>query len=921
MKGENETKRQFVNGTVQSIVERGQRYQAEILCELGRELSMARDEIELLQALIHPAVQAGPTHANLMYVDLDNGDGLGEGEIVAVWQRTVPPSPPVPVEIHLRMSEFSLLRQWASTPDEPVCVADVVMDERLDESVRNLLIKAGLKAAIGIPLIQAGRWVGQLTFGWDKVHEFKGQELEIYRALIGLASPAVENRRLMNNLEQIITEHTTQLSIASDIAGQVNAILDPDELLNTVIPLLKERFDLYYVHIYVQDEGTRELRLRAGYGEVGQIMLEQGLRISLDQEHSLVAQAARTRETVAVHNVMQDPDHVLNPLLPNARSEMAMPLIVPSPTGDQLMGIFAVQHDKANHFTLARQNVLGSLAGQIATALQNAALFEEIRIRFNVSQALVGAETEKEVLDVIIQQANIYPRSATSIFLIDRDAEDPTLIIGRHKAFDSGIVLSEEGTRFPATRFPLVQLITPDAPFVSSNVFLDERVDPTSKALARHMGLVSTAILPITAGSEWLGVFIAMSKEEGYFDKRKQHLYHTLSDQGAMALQAGRLRAEIQESEERFRRLSNATLEGIVIHDQGIVLDANQSLATMFGYESPDELINIDVFETLTTPETLNDIREKYSGHEGAYEGIGLRKDGSTFPFEQQVSFASYRGREVGVVAIRDITERKRTEEELRRYREHLEELVEERTRELQEAQAELVRQERLSALGQLTATVAHEIRNPLGTVRNAIFAINDILGQNPDEEVEFSIQLAERNIIRCDNIIRELLDYTRTRVLQLSPTHIDAWLGDVLDEQTIPKDIVCTRELTCGIKTLIDREYLRRAVINVVENAVDALQDPKSPGNQLTVSTHVTGKRPNLGMEIRIIDTGCGIPDSMRDKVFEPLFSTKTFGVGLGMSVVKSVMKQHDGGVRIQSGQTEGTTVVLWLPIQEQDT
>jgi signal transduction histidine kinase len=268
---------------------------------------------------------------------------------------------------------------------------------------------------------------------------------------------------------------------------------------------------------------------------------------------------------------------------------------------------------------------------------------------------------------------------------------------------------------------------------------------------------------------------------------------------------------------------------------------------------------------------------------------------------------------------VRDITERKQAEQELGRYREHLEELVEERTRELKEAQAELLRQERLSALGQLTATVAHEIRNPLGTVRTAVFAIGDAIEREQLGRVERARQLAERNILRCDRIITELLDYTRERALDLKLTQIDPWLETVLVEQIIPAPIVCTRELNAGVEILVDSENLRRAVINVVNNAVDALQDAKAIGNELIISTRINEER----LEMRFKDTGCGIPPDALDKIFEPLFSTKSFGIGLGLPIVKSILEQHGGGVEVQStipGLSEGkagqgTTVTLWLP------
>jgi len=265
--------------------------------------------------------------------------------------------------------------------------------------------------------------------------------------------------------------------------------------------------------------------------------------------------------------------------------------------------------------------------------------------------------------------------------------------------------------------------------------------------------------------------------------------------------------------------------------------------------------------------------------------------------------------------ALQDITDQKRAEEELKKHRDHLEEMVEARTKELKDAQEELVRKERLAALGQLTATVAHEIRNPLGTVQTSVFSIGDAIERNEMQRVDRAIKLAERNIRRCDGIITELLDYTHKRKLRLESVDIGDWLGDLLDEQAIPKRIKCRRNFQSGILVPVDREYLRRAVINVVTNAVQALEEEESPGKELKVETAVAGNR----LEIRVIDTGPGIPDDIREKIFEPLFSTKSIGIGLGLAIVEDIMTIHGGGVDVESEVGKGTAVVLWLPVEKQ--
>jgi signal transduction histidine kinase len=261
--------------------------------------------------------------------------------------------------------------------------------------------------------------------------------------------------------------------------------------------------------------------------------------------------------------------------------------------------------------------------------------------------------------------------------------------------------------------------------------------------------------------------------------------------------------------------------------------------------------------------------------------------------------------------AALDITARKQAEEEIALYRNHLEELVRERTERLEEAQVELVRKERLAALGSLTATVAHEIRNPLGTVRSSVFSIIDSIARKETHRINRAAKLAERNIIRCDRIIEELLDFTRVKEIKLQPTRIDDRLVQVIEELALPEGIELSLDLNSGVEINVDQERLRRSLINIVNNAVDALSDDDSVGNRITVASGLTGDR----LEIRVTDNGPGIQADELDKVFEPLFSTKGFGVGMGLSIVKKNMEQMKGGVAIESEVGVGTTVILWFP------
>ena len=263
----------------------------------------------------------------------------------------------------------------------------------------------------------------------------------------------------------------------------------------------------------------------------------------------------------------------------------------------------------------------------------------------------------------------------------------------------------------------------------------------------------------------------------------------------------------------------------------------------------------------------------------------------------------------------KEISERKQAEETVRKTERELlnrqrkeKELVE---AELDKTREELVKKTRLATLGQLTATISHEIRNPLGTIRSAVYSVaKDVRGRTP--RVDRALDRAERNIVRCDQIIEDLLDYTRTREPKLTPTDVDRWLDTMLDEQEIPEQISVIRSLNAGIELDVDREQLRRCVVNLLTNACQAMDQTQADGARLTVETATEDDR----LLVSVGDTGCGIDREGMDRIFEPLYTTKGFGVGLGLFVVDQLMRQLGGGITFQSEPGRGTTASLWLPL-----
>lgn len=271
------------------------------------------------------------------------------------------------------------------------------------------------------------------------------------------------------------------------------------------------------------------------------------------------------------------------------------------------------------------------------------------------------------------------------------------------------------------------------------------------------------------------------------------------------------------------------------------------------------------------------------------------------------------------LVSITDITDRKRTEDELQRYREHLEDLVKERTHELEIAQEELLKQERLAVLGQLTATVSHELRNPLGTIRSSNFFLQRKVKEKDDKIIKHFRRIEEQ-IARYDTIVEELLEYTRGRHVDAVKAAINPWLGDLLDQLLEPENIKLSQNFSREpSEVFYDQEKMRRVIVNVIDNAIQSVnakeQECSSQGIAYQPEIRVVTSSGDDGFLIEIEDNGIGMDRQTLERAFEPLYTTRARGTGLGLANVRKIIKEHGGTVTIESTPGQGTKVIIILP------
>jgi PAS domain S-box-containing protein len=378
---------------------------------------------------------------------------------------------------------------------------------------------------------------------------------------------------------------------------------------------------------------------------------------------------------------------------------------------------------------------------------------------------------------------------------------------------------------------------------------------------------------------------------------------------------------QLREAHERLNLLIDRMPIGCILWTPQFKVNMwNPTAESIFGFTA-DEALGMEPYGTIV-PEHVRPVVEPIwqkimRGDRSAHSvNENITKQGQTITCEwYNTPMKSSSGDIVGAISmVQDISERKAAEDELEKYRSTLEDLVRERTEQLDFAQAELVQKERLAVLGQLTATVSHEIRNPLGTIANSLYLLKESLQGAEHANLAKPLLLAERNVDRCDTIISDLLDFSRQRWIKKTPVLIDDWVTDFLEEMKTPEEVQMQKDLSTNSVVPVDPERLRRAMVNVITNAVQAFDEVDKPNKTLLVRTRLV----DATCEIIVQDNGPGMGQDVLKRIYEPMFSTKNFGVGLGVPIIKNILEGHCGGVEYASEVGVGTTVTMWLPLTE---
>jgi PAS domain S-box-containing protein len=418
--------------------------------------------------------------------------------------------------------------------------------------------------------------------------------------------------------------------------------------------------------------------------------------------------------------------------------------------------------------------------------------------------------------------------------------------------------------------------------------------------------VLSELAVPIKSEGEVIGVINIESQTLDAFTEQDKRLLETLSQNVGLTLSRLRNLELLQASEARYRTFLDSSRDAVFVLDDKEYLYVNRSGADLLGYDDPEELIGTPPFQHVSPKDremVENMVITRQRGEEAPnrYEFRLVKKDGEEIDVETHVSLINYEGKPVSLSVNRDITKQKRMEAQLKEANLALEGLVEEKTQELLDA-------ERLVTAGRIAATVGHDLRGPLQTIKNAIY----LMRQSP-ESVDEMIDMVNKSVDRASEMIDMFRSQTRYSPLILGDVNLVEMVGKAVEEATLPQSIEAVLELDERLESVyLDGTKIQRVLDNLIQNAVEAMPT----GGRLTVAANRERDKINL----TVSDTGVGMPPAVIQSLFKPFHTTKESGLGLGLYYCKRTVEAHEGTIELASEVGAGTTFTMTIPVFTDD-
>lgn len=557
------------------------------------------------------------------------------------------------------------------------------------------------------------------------------------------------------------------------------------------------------------------------------------------------------------------------------------------------------------HRHLRNEEVAPGPTTTIATAVEHLDLATVLK----VSQAASGEIVLEKLIDMVMRTA-IEQAGAERGLLILAEAGEPRIAAEADTA--NGPTQLRDG---PVSAAALAESVLYQVLRTGEHLCLeDATADPGFAAdpYIHQRGARSILCLALMNQAKLIGaLYLENNLTAGAFSPARIAVLRLLASQAAISLENARLYRDVAEREAKIRRLVDANIIGIIVWSaDGEIIEANDAFLRMVGYERDDLVSGRVRWNEMTPPQRRAESQAALAaavrtGRAQPFEKEYIRKDGSRLPVI--VGLAAFEAsRQEGVAFVLDLTERKQAEEQVR-----------DGERRYREVQTELAHANRVATMGQLAASIAHEVNQPIAaTVTNANAALR-WLGAQPPELGEVSQVLGRiiKDANRAADVLGRIRELIRKAPPQKQPVDVNAAVREMVEftrGEAIKHGAVVRTRLSDGLPLVnADRVELQQVLLNLIINAFEAMGGVPDGERQLLIST---AHEPD-GMRLTVGDSGPGFAEENAERVFAPFYTTKATGLGMGLSICRSIIDSHGGRLWASANLPRGALVQFTLP------